>query len=239
VKLSIVIPVLNEERRIVECLERVAKQSRVSEIIVVDGGSSDRTREVGTKWADDFASCKQSPIVHFASSSCGRAHQQNRGAKIASGDVLLFLHADTTLPPCAADSISEALAVSDVVAGAFRTWHVPERWRGKWRAWLLHAADLRSRYSSLPYGDQAFFVRAKQFHAVGGFPPLALMEDLELSRRLKKRGRIRIVNRSVLVSGRRFEDSLFYQTFLVNIFPLLYALGISPSVLARFYGNPR
>jgi hypothetical protein len=100
-------------------------------------------------------------------------------------------------------------------------------------------ADLRSRYANLPYGDQALFVRADVFWRLGGFPEQPLMEDLELSRRLSRTGLIRIVPATVRVSGRRFLARPIYYTLLVNVFPLLYRLGMPPRVLASLYGNPR
>jgi hypothetical protein len=100
-------------------------------------------------------------------------------------------------------------------------------------------ADLRSRYSVLPYGDQAIFVRAKAFRRVGGFPDQPLMEDLELSRCLRRLGRIRIVPARVRVSGRRFLARPIYYTLAVNLFPALYAMGVGPATLKRLYGDPR
>ena len=126
-----------------------------------------------------------------------------------------------------------------VVAGAFRTWHRPEKWRGKKRAALLHLADVRSRYSPLPYGDQAIFVSAAVFAEVGGFPDLSLMEDLALARALRARGKVIVVPARVAVSGRRFESAPIIQTAMVNLFPLLYYCGVSPRLLARLYGDPR
>jgi GT2 family glycosyltransferase len=153
--------------------------------------------------------------------------------------VLLFLHTDVELPPDAARWIAEALRDPDVVAGAFRTWTVPDGARRRWLAPLLHLADLRSRHARLPYGDQAMFVRARAFRAVGGFPEQALMEDLELGRRLSRAGRIGTVPCSVRVSGRRFQARPVRSLVLMNVFPLLYRLGVPPRVLARLYGDPR
>ena len=228
-ELSVIIPVLDEAAGIDACLRRLQAQPQIAEVIVVDGNSSD----------DTVARARSYPGVTVIAGERGRGRQLNAGARAARGDTLLFLHADAELPAQAAASIAAALDQRGVVAGAFRTWHVPERWAGKRRAPLLHLADLRSRYSSLPYGDQALFLRAQTFDRVGGYPQLALMEDLAMSRALRRLGRIAIVPRSVRVSGRRFESALFRQTALVNIFPLLYAAGVSPGTLARFYGNPR
>jgi GT2 family glycosyltransferase len=162
----------------------------------------------------------------------------NAGARAASGDVLLFLHADVELPSGALRHVAEALADPGVVAGAFRTWTVPDA-PGHRLAPLLHLADLRSRYTGLPYGDQAVFVRAGIFEQLGGYPEQPLMEDLEMSRRLRRAGRIRTVPANVRVSGRRFLSRPIYAFLVMNAFPVLYALGVSPARLARWYGNPR
>jgi GT2 family glycosyltransferase len=162
----------------------------------------------------------------------------NLGAQAARGDVLLFLHVDVALPEDARARVAAALADPAVVAGAFRTWTVADG-RASWLAPLLHLGDLRSRYSSLPYGDQAVFVRAGTFRQIGGFPDQPLMEDLELARRLRRVGRIRIVPARVRVSGRRFLARPLYYFLLVNFLPLLYALGVPAARLARLYGDPR
>src|SRR5499433_595900 len=225
---SVIIPVLNEESRIVEQLESLSAVPGIHEVIVVDGGSSDRTVEL----------VRAIPRARLVAAAAGRASQMNAGARVASGDVLLFLHADVRLPPHAMRWISEALSEPAVVAGAFRTWTVTEGSR-TWLAPLIHLADLRSRYSALPYGDQALFVRADVFRQVGGFPEQLLMEDLELSRRLLRLGTVRVVPAEVRVSGRRFLSRPIYYALLVNIFPLLYRLGMPPRLLASLYGSPR
>ncbi len=227
-RVSVIVPVLNEEAQMGGLLDALDSVPGIHEVIVVDGASTDCTAELvrgrgGTK---------------LLSTGRGRARQMNAGAEIATGDVLVFLHADVRLPPDAARWIATALADPGVVAGAFRTWTVAEE-RRLWLGPLLHLADLRSRYTSLPYGDQALFVRAAVFKQLGGFPDQPLMEDLELSLRLRRVGRIRTVPASVRVSGRRFLARPVYYTFLVNVFPLLYRLGMPPRVLANLYGNPR
>ena len=163
----------------------------------------------------------------------------NAGAAVAAGDTLLFLHADTSLPRDAFEHVERTLADPHVVAGAFRTWTVADAGEAPWFAPLLHAADLRSRYSSLPYGDQALFVRAEAFRQIGGYPDQPLMEDLELSRRLRRLGRIRTVRARVRVSGRRFIARPVFYTLAVNLFPPLYRLGVSPERLARLYRSVR
>jgi rSAM/selenodomain-associated transferase 2 len=222
-KLSIIIPVLDEERHIGE---RLAELRDRGDVIVVDGGSRDGTVERAHAF----------PGVRVEEAPRGRASQMNHGARLASGDVLLFLHADVSLPPDAPAQIESALAESSTVAGAFRTWHVADG--GRWAPWL-HLADLRSRYSGLPYGDQALFVRREAFWKAGGFPEQPLMEDLELSRRLRRVGRIAIVKSSVRVSGRRFLAHPIRDTLFVNAFPLLYRLGVPAASLARLYRDVR
>lgn len=227
-RLTVVIPVLDEARRIDACLDALEEQPGIDEIIVVDGGSRDGTPD----------RVRSRPGVGLLESERGRARQMNAGAAAARGDTLLFLHADAVLPDRAAATIEATLARPGVVAGAFRTWHEAERWRGP-RAWLLHLADVRSRVSRLPYGDQGLFLRVATFHRAGGFPELELMEDLAFARRLRSLGRVGIAPCAVRVSGRRFEAAPLYQTALVNLFPFLYDLGVSPRILARLYGNPR
>lgn len=167
-----------------------------------------------------------------------RAAGLNAGAAAATGDVLLFLHADVRLPASAARRVEEALRRPGVVAGAFRTRTRAEP-GGLPLGPLLRLADIRSRYTSLPYGDQAVFVRAETFFALGGFPNLPLMEDLEMSLRLRRAGRIARVPANVDVSGRRFQRRPIFYTAVVNVYPLLYRLGVPARVLARFYRQVR
>jgi rSAM/selenodomain-associated transferase 2 len=227
-RLSVIIPALDEAARIGRRLEELAALPGIDEVVVVDGGSTDETARIAASHAG----------VRVVHSARGRALQMNAGAAVATGSVLLFLHADTQLPLDAALQVATALGDSRVVAGAFRTWTVDDTGTVFW-APLLHLADLRSRYSGLPYGDQALFVRQSAFAAVGGFPRQPLMEDLELSLRLRRLGTIRVVPSRVRVSGRRFIARPLTYTFLVNVFPALYRLGVSAEQLARLYGHVR
>ncbi len=229
--LSVIVPTLDEERRIGPQLERLVREPGVDEIVVVDGGSTDATRTVVAAW----------PGVRLLLAERGRARQMNAGARAAAGELLLFLHADTLLPEGGVAALRHALQAPAVVAAAFRTWTVvddptaPRAWLGP----LLHLADLRSRYSGLPYGDQGLCLRAADFAALGGFADLPLMEDLELSQRLRRRGRIRTLPASVQVSGRRFLARPLFYTVVMNVFPLLYRAGVSPARLARLYAAVR
>ena len=222
-KISVIVPVLDEERQIGA---RLGELRSFDDVLVVDGGSRDATREI----------VRAAGSARLVESGRGRARQLNAGARAAHGGVLLFLHADCALPANAAALVERALRDSTTVAGAFRTWHLADD--GRFAPWL-HLADLRSRYTGLPYGDQAPFVRRAVFEEVGGFPEQPLMEDLELSRRLRKRGRIVTVPARVRVSGRRFLQHPLRESFLVNVFPLLYRLGVPPEKLARLYQDIR
>jgi rSAM/selenodomain-associated transferase 2 len=225
VKVSVVMPVLDEEKVLPAALARLAGAG-FHEVLVVDGGSADGT----------CALVRAAPHARLLGAPRGRASQLNAGAVAATGDVLLFLHADVALPEDALARVCTALEDPRAVAGAFRTWHVADD--GRPAPWL-HLADLRSRYTGLPYGDQALFVRRAAFEQVGGYPAQPLMEDLELARRLRKAGRITRVPARVLVSGRRFLAHPVRSTLLTNLFPLLYALGVSPARLQALYRNVR
>ena len=227
-RLSIVIPVLDEAQRIGERLLEVRALAGVDEIVVVDGGSHDGTVDIA----------RRIPSVRVLEAPRGRGPQMNVGARAARGDVLLFLHADVSLPPDATTWVARALAEPGVVAGAFRVRTRADGGRN-WLGPLLRLADVRSRLTRLPYGDQALFVRRETFERAGGFPDQPLMEDVELARRLRRLGRIRIVPAVVQASGRRFLARPVRTLLAMRFFPVLYRLGVPPEVLARLYGHPR
>lgn len=229
-RISVVIPMLDEEARIGQRLDELAETPGVDEIVVVDGGSCDRSRDIVTAHPADN--------LQLLSAARGRAQQMNAGARAARGTVLLFLHADSELPRDAGYWVEAALSDPQAVAGAFRTWHVADAEPGR-RALWLHLADLRSRYRRRPYGDQALFVRREVFDRLGGFAPIPLMEDLEFSGRLCREGRVRVVPTNVRVSGRRFLAHPLRDGLLVNVFPLLFRVGVPPALLARVYQNTR
>ena len=228
-RISVVLPVLDEAARIGNRLSELARIA-FHEVIVVDGGSRDQTPAIARRF----------PGVLLVQGPRGRASQMNEGARRATGDVLLFLHADVSLPADAASHIRRTLAHPGTAAGAFQTRTVAEEGTPRpWWSLLLHLADLRSRYSRLPYGDQTLFLRRDVFQRAGGFPEIPLMEDLAVSRKLSALGVVLTIPAQVTVSGRRFIERPFYYTLLVNVFPLLFRLGVPASMLAVWYGDSR
>jgi rSAM/selenodomain-associated transferase 2 len=224
-RISIVIPVFNEERIISATLAGL-KRLKPGEVIVVDGGSADRAREIA-----------QSLGVPLIYSSRGRGRQMNHGARQATGDVLLFLHADTRLPESAFDDIHAALADPRCVGGRFDV-----KLDGK--SWMLGMVgamiSLRSRITKVATGDQAIFVRRDVFEKMGGYPDIPLMEDIALSRTLKRMGRVACLRSQVVTSARRWEIGGVWRTiFEMWVLKLLYLLGMSSSQLSRHYGDAR
>ena len=221
-KLSIVMPVLNEAGGIVEALAALKPlRARGVEIIVSDGGSGDATVALARPLAD---------IVIVAPR--GRGRQMNAGAAASYGDVLLFLHADTRLPPDA-----DAL-ISDGLAGTGRPWgRFDVRIAGAHRLFPVIAAamNLRSRVTGIATGDQAIFTTKAAFGP--GFPDIPLMEDIAMTRRLKRIGRPLCIAAPVVTSGRRWEKYGVIKTILLMWWlRLAYFLGANPARLARSYG---
>lgn len=227
--LSVIIPTLDEGRGLAATLEAV-RAAGVEDLIVVDGGSRDDTLRVARRSTDR--------IVHTPAPP-GRARQMNAGARKATGDVFLFLHADTVLGPWAVPAIQTALMDERVVGGAFRLGI--ERIPGRPGLRLIAAAaNLRTALTGLPYGDQGLFVRRAVFERIGGFPDLPLMEDVAFGRRLQQAGRVVILPMAATTSARRWErEGLVYTTFRNWALFSLYLLGVSPVRLARWYGMIR
>jgi rSAM/selenodomain-associated transferase 2 len=222
-RLSIVVPTLNEAERIVGCLQALRTyRKRGIELIVADGGSTDSTAVLAKPWADRVLVGPR-----------GRAKQMNLGASTASGDVLLFLHADTRLPPDAPAALEVALANAHVAWGRFDV-----KIDGASPLLKLVAAlmNLRSRASGIATGDQAIFVRCDVFQRVGGFPEQPLMEDIELSKRLRKLSRPACLRQRVTTSGRRWEQHGVLRTIvLMWMLRALYWIGLPAERLARMY----
>ncbi len=220
--LSIVVPMLDEAAGIVAMLRALQPLRAMGhEVIVVDGGSQDGSPALAAPLADAVAA-----------SARGRALQMNTGAALARGQTLLFLHADTTLPPDAARAIARALQ-QGARWGRFDVQIV-----GRSRSLRVVGAlmNLRSRLSGIATGDQAVFVQAALFRRLGGFPLQPLMEDVELSRRLKAESSPACLREQVLTSGRRWEARGVWRTiWLMWTLRWRYWRGTAPEVLAREY----
>lgn len=222
-RISIIIPVLNEAGQIATRLQTLAPlRAQGVDLIVVDGGSSDDTAMIAASFVDRV-------IV----SARGRARQMNAGALIATGDVLIFLHADTTLPDHAIQLICEGLRSSKKAWGRF---DVSITGRPPMLKLIATMMNVRSRLSGIATGDQAIFVRRADFIATGGFPDQPLMEDIELSRRLKRVSAPLCLRQKVMTSGRRWETYGVWRTiFLMWRLRLSYWLGTPAEKLARAY----
>jgi rSAM/selenodomain-associated transferase 2 len=224
-RISVIVPVLNEEKSIAETLQTL-QQLKPDELIVVDGGSTDGTREI----------CQRFGVALYLSRP-GRAAQMNFGAQRASGDVLLFLHADTRLPPSAFDDIRMALQDRKVLGGRFDLQLDNPRPLLKLVGFMI---SLRSRLSKVGTGDQAIFVRREIFRELGGYPDIPLMEDVALSRALKRRGTVASLRSRVVSSARRWEtDGIGRTIWKMWTLKTLYLLGISPVRLKRYYDDTR
>jgi len=219
--ISIIIPVLNEVGTIAKTIS-TAQTGKDIEIIVVDGGSNDGTIEL-----------VKSLDVKLIYSLPGRSVQMNCGAKAARGNILLFLHGDTFLPLKFDELLIEIIAKPNIIAGAFELGI-----RGRKRSLRIveRMVNWRSRYLQMPYGDQGIFLSAKIFAEIGGFPEIPIMEDFELIRKLRKRGRIGIVSKPVLTSGRRWQKLGIFKTTLINQVVIIgYLFGVSTKILAQWY----
>ncbi|MYF17514.1 MAG: glycosyltransferase [Gemmatimonadetes bacterium] len=222
-QISVIIPVLNEEAVIGACLAQFCGVEDV-ELIVVDGGSTDDTQEV-------VEALVRAQWVHVG--KAGRALQMNAGVERATGDVFLFLHADTFLPSDGLMLIRDSLRVFGVVGGRFRLGLSEETIGFRLVAFF---STLRSRYLGITYGDQGIYVRRETFNAVGGFPPLQLFEDSEFCARVARIGKFVMLNARVCSSTRRWRKWGFVRTVVeMWALRLLYACSVSDVTLSRWY----
>ncbi len=210
--ISIIIPTLNEEEMLTGTLKCIAANNRSSEIIIVDGGSDDRT----TILAENTGA----RVIH--SSLSQRAAQMNCGAHEASCDFLLFLHADTHIPVTALECVEKALMRPNIAGGAFtRRFDHPSVFLKA----TCRMSDIRSTLLGWHFGDQGIFVKKSVFDKSGGFHERSNMEDLEFSRRLKRHGKVVTLKLPLLSSGRRFGRNPIRRTFSDLLITLNYLLN--------------
>ncbi|MDR4507943.1 MAG: TIGR04283 family arsenosugar biosynthesis glycosyltransferase [Candidatus Brocadiaceae bacterium] len=205
-EISIIIPTLNEEKTLARCLESIAGNSDI-EIIVSDGGSTDETREIIKRHKD----------VKVVSSLKGRGVQMNTGASYSNGEILLFLHADCIISPRALLNIGDVFQNKKIVGGAFRIKLLSDKLPYRF---IETGINLRSKLFKLPYGDQGLFVKRSVFMEIGCFKKMNVCEDLDFIYRLKKRGKIAILDEKILSSVRRWEMNGIVRTTFRNQFLL-------------------
>ncbi len=212
IEISIIIPTLNEEKTINQCLETVTGIPGI-EVIVVDGGSTDRTVEIAEQHRD----------VKVVTSLMGRSVQMNKGAECAGGEILLFLHADCVLSRDAILDFRNVFGGSSFVGGAFTIRLLSDKFRYRI---IEKGINIRSKIFKLPYGDQGLFVTRSIFEGLGGFREMPNCEDVDFVCRLKKQGEIIMLNEKISSSIRRWRNHGILRTALRNQFLLVsYVLG--------------
>lgn len=225
-KLSVVVPMLDEADAIAATLHAIRFGAPEAQLIVVDGGSSDESVEIAH------------PLCNLTlQAGRGRARQMNAGAAAADGDVLVFVHADTRVPATFAQDIETALRDLGIAGGRFDIDLDDPRFAYRFIGALI---SVRSRLSRTGTGDQAIFVRREVFERMGGFPEIDLCEDLEFTRRLKRVGGIACLRSRVTTSARRWcKDRLVTTVLRMWLIRLLFLAGVSPTRLKRLYADIR
>lgn len=224
-ELSIIIPTLNEAGNIASLLQSLPGYPDM-EVIVADGGSKDHTLELARRGG-----------AITTVSSPGRGNQLNRGAALAKGKTLFFLHADCRITLEGILEIVKTMKTGKYQGGAF---YLSLDRKGKFLDWVVRGANLRSRFLKIAYGDQGIFVDARRFQALEGFKEVPLMEDDDFFRRLRKSGEVLFIEKGLTTSSRRWErEGVLYVTLRNWTLYALYRLGVSPFVLDKWYPRIR
>jgi len=220
-KVSIIVPTLNEELVLEKTLTQF-QQLSPHELIVSDGGSDDGTRNIAGRFSHRVITV-----------SAGRALQMNVGADEATGDILLFLHADSRIEPESYRKMLQCMQNPKWIGGAFKLCIESGKWSLKLIALL---ANIRSKYFGLAYGDQGFFVRKEVFKDMNGFSPLPICEDLDFYHRLRKKGPVILLKEKAHTSPRRWiKEGILFTTARNTLIAVLFGLGFPPHILTKWY----
>ena len=220
-KVSIIVPTLNEELVLEKTLTQF-QQLSPHELIVSDGGSDDDTRNIAGRFSH-----------RVITGSAGRALQMNVGADEATGDILLFLHADSRIEPESYRKMLQCMQNPKWIGGAFTLCIESGKWSLKLIALL---ANIRSKYFGLAYGDQGFFVRKEVFKDMNGFSPLPICEDLDFYHRLRKKGPVILLKEKAPTSPRRWiKEGILFTTARNTLIAVLFGLGFPPHILTKWY----
>ena len=223
-KISIIIPILNEAKILEKTLSQLQSEQEYHELIIVDGGSTDGSISIAENYGKVLTSVR------------GRAKQLNAGAAAATGDILIFLHADIWLEPGALAAVETALSLG-YIGGGFQ-----QKIDGKSILYRIIeiAGNIRGRYLKVFYGDSGIFLARANFGKIGGFPEIPILEEMEFSKGMRNLGKTTLVSPCIHISARRWETGGIVRTTLNNwLITLLYLLGISPEKLARLYSHIR
>lgn len=223
--ISIIVPVLNEEKSIEKLLVHLGSLKGEKEVIVVDGGSCDKTVDIASKYAK---------VIH---SSKGRSKQMNEGVKAALGDILWFVHSDSKLHNSSLECIEKAIQ-KGCIGGGFSLYFYD--YDTLFMKFVAKTSNFRAKLFGLIFGDQGIFMKKDIFLKLGGYPDIELMEDWKLSKKLYKAGRATILKTPIGTSARRFKSGGQLKTLLLmHKIKILYVLGISPSKLKQIYREAR
>lgn len=226
-KISIIVPILNEEKFISEFLEQFDKFPVEIEILLIDGGSSDSTVEI----------VKKSKFRLQVSPQRGRASQMNFGASLALSENLLFLHSDVKILLSQIEKAISLLEEEKVFAGAFGIWIESN---SKALRTIAKTANMRSKLLGIAYGDQGLFLKKESFLKIGGFPEVQLGEDIKISQKIKKIGKITFLEDCVKISPRRWEnEGILFVTLRNWVLATLLICGVNPQKIVKFYPNIR
>ena len=220
-KVSIIVPTLNEAQGLTETLTQIQQLSPY-ELVVSDGGSHDCTLKI----AEEFTE-------HVVKGSAGRALQMNAGARVATGDIFLFLHADSRIEPASYEKMLHSLGNSEKIGGAFSLYIDSDKWSLRL---ITQLANLRSKYFGIAYGDQAFFVKNSTFQQMNGFTELPICEDSDFFKRLRKFGPVILLKDKAFTSSRRWlKEGVWFTTLRNILIATLFELGFPPRILTKWY----